>query len=203
MFGLNKEEIKLLSQLKSPQKIQDFLDTLAFNFEKEGETCMSPRRVLRDRKANCIEGAFLACTCLWLQGEKPLLLSLKVSHENDDDHAIALYKQNGYFGAISKTNHSVLRFRDPVYKTVRELAMSYFHEYFLQVDGQKTMSGYSSPINLKKFGEKWVTEENDLWDIAGIIYNSKHFATIPKINEKLIRKAHKMEIAGAGIAEHS
>lgn len=202
MFGLNKEEIKLLLKLKSPQKIQDFLDTLVFNFEKEGETCMSPRRVLRERKANCIEGAFLACACLWLQGEKPLLLNLKVNDKNDDDHAVALYKQNGYWGAVSKTNHSVLRFRDPVYKTVRELAMSYFHEYFLQSNGKKTMSGFSSPINLQKFGEKWVTSENDLWDIAEVIYDSEHFATVPKVNEKFIHKAHETERAGANIAEH-
>ncbi len=202
MFNLNKEEIKLFSKLNSPQKIQDFLDTLTFNFEKKGETCMSPRRVLREKKANCIEAAFFACACLWLTGEKPLILSLKVNDKNDDDHAIALYKQNGYWGAISKTNHSVLRFRDPVYKTVRELAMSYFHEYFLQANGKKTMTGYSSPINLKKFGEKWITEEKDLWNMSGFIYDSKHFETVPKLNQKFIRKAHRIERAGANIAEH-
>lgn len=201
MLELNKEEIKLLSKLKSPQKIQDFLDTLAFNYEKKGETCMSPRRVIRERKANCIEGAFLAGVCLWMQGEKPLLLNLKVNHKDDYDHVVVLYKQNGYWGSISKTNHSVLRFRDPIYKTVRELAMSYFHEYFLTVNGQKTMSGYSSPINLKKFGEEWVTEEKDLWEIAESIYDSKHFDVVPKVNEKLIRKAHSVECAGANISE--
>lgn len=202
MFNLNKEEIKLLSKLKSPQKIQDFLDTLVFNHEKEGETCMSPRMVLRERKANCIEGAFLACACLWFNGEKPLLLNLKVNHKNDDDHAVALYKQNGYWGAISKTNHSVLRFRDPVYKTVRELAMSYFHEYFLQSNGKKTMSGYSLQINLKKFGEKWITEEKDLWDMAEIIYDGKHFDTVPLKNKKFIRNASKAERMGASISEN-
>jgi hypothetical protein len=200
MFRLTKSELKILSSLKTPQKIQDFLDTIPFNYEKNGETCMSPRRVLKNKKAHCIEGAFLGATALLLQGQKPLIMSLKVK-KGDYDHAITLYKQNGYWGAISKTNHSVLRFRDPIYRNIRELALSYFHEYFLNKNGEKTLIGYSSPINLKKFGTKWITEEDDLWDIAEIIYDSPIIKIVPEKNKNLIKKATKNERAGANIKE--
>src|SRR3954471_11918592 len=104
MFNLTKDELKVLRKLNTPIKIQDFLDTLPINFEKLGDTQMSPRRVLREKKAHCIEGALLAATALWLHGKEPLLLDLKaVPH--DDDHVVALYKINGLWGAISKTNH--------------------------------------------------------------------------------------------------
>ena len=200
MFKLNKLEIALLSRLNTPDKIQDFLDSIPFNYEKKGETCMSPRRVLQEKKAHCIEGAMFAATALLLQGEKPLVLSLKVT-KGDDDHIVALYKKNGYWGAISKTNHSVLRFRDPIYKNIRELALSYFHEYFLVTSGKKTLYGYSKPINLKKFGMKWITSENDLWNIAETIYNMPHIKIIPSGNEKFIRLASNVEKRSANIKE--
>ncbi len=200
MLGLNKSELKRFYKLNTPDKIQDFLDSIPFNFETEGETCMSPRRVMREKKANCIEGAMFAATAFLLNKEKPLLLSIKVSR-GDFDHCVALYKRNGYWGAISKTNHSVLRFRDPVYKSVRELAMSYFHEYFLVKNGKKTMLGYFGPIDMNKFGVRWIVEEKDLWDIAGSIYKTKHTKVIPKNNKKDLRNASKVEMKSAGIPE--
>lgn len=200
MPALNAENLKILSQLNTPQKIQDFLDALPQNHEKNGVTCMSPARVLREKKAHCIEGAMLAAVALWLRGEKPLIMSLKVSH-GDDDHIVALYKMNGYWGAISKTNHAVLRYRDPIYRTTRELALSYFHEYFLTKNGKKTMVGYSQPINLKRFGTKWVNVEEDLWEIGNTIYNMPHIPVVPKENEKYIRDAHRVERTAARIKE--
>jgi len=200
MYNLTKSEIAILSRLKTPQKIQDFLDTFKFNYEKDRETCMSPRRVLNTKKAHCIEGAMLAATALLLQGQKPLVMNLKVT-KGDYDHLVTLYKQNGFWGAISKTNHSVLRFRDPVYRTARELALSYFHEYFLTSNGKKTLIGYSAPINLKKFGTKWVTEEHDLWNIAEKIYDTPIIKIIPAENKKFIRNASKNERSGANIKE--
>lgn len=200
MPPLTNEDKKILSRLNTPQKIQDFLDALPQNHEKNGETCMSPVRVLKEKKAHCIEGAMLAATALWLHGEKPLIMSLKVSRD-DDDHIIALYKKNGHWGAISKTNHAVLRFRDPIYRTPRELALSYFHEYFLTKSGKKTMRGYSQPISLKRFGTKWVNAEEDLWDIGNAIFNMPHIPVVPKGNEKHIRKAHPVERTAASIKE--
>src|SRR3989344_7323650 len=126
MFGLSPRELRILQKLTTPAKIQDFLDSLPMNHEKKGETHMSPRRVLCEKKAHCIEGALLAAVALWLHGEPPIIMNLSSRlGKGDVDHVVALYKRNGYWGAISKTNHSVLRFRDPIYRTPRELALSY------------------------------------------------------------------------------
>ena len=200
MLQLTKAEEAFLRKLDTPSKIQDYLDSLSFNFEKRGETCMSPRRVLQEQKAHCIEGAMLAAVGLMLQGRKPLLLNLKVE-KGDDDHVVALFKENGYWGAISKTNHAVLQYRDPVYRTVRELAMSYFNEYFLTKNGKKTMRGYSNIISMKKYGEEWITQEADLWSIAEDIYDSKHTSTVPKGNEIYIRIATELERKVASISK--
>lgn len=199
MLGLTQDEERFLRCLDTPQKVQDFLDSIPFNFEVSGETCKSPRKVLQTKMAHCMEGALLACAAFMLQGRKPYLLSLKVGHRSDQDHAVTLFKEDGYWGAVSKTNHAVLRYRDPVYRTVRELAMSYFHEYFLVSDGTKTMRGYSLPINLRRFGAKWITKEEDLWEIAETIYDSHHLPAIPKQNEKFIRKATSLERKAAKI----
>ncbi|TAJ15925.1 hypothetical protein EPO56_00505 [Patescibacteria group bacterium] len=192
MFGLSKEEMGVLSKLSSPIKIQDYLDTLPINYEKRGETHMSPRMVLREKKAHCIEGALLAATALWIQGEKPLIMDLTAGAD-DDDHVVALYKQNGYWGAISKTNHPLLRFRDPIYKTLRELALTYFHEWFLNESGKKMLVSYSIPINMERFDKSWITDEKDLWYIDEALDNAPHFELVPKQNKKLIRNADTFE----------
>jgi hypothetical protein len=191
MFGLSQEESAILKKLNTPIKIQDFLDSLPRNWEKKGATCMSPRRVLRERKAHCIEAALLAAAALWLKGEKPLVLDLRASRE-DFDHVIAVYQHNGYYGAISKTNHLGLRFRDPVYKNIRELAMSYFHEYLHDDNSHKTLRCYSSPINLQRFGSGWITAEEDLFDLALAIDSVRHFPVAPPNNLRRLRPADKM-----------
>ncbi|MBP9718564.1 hypothetical protein KBD59_04700 [Candidatus Gracilibacteria bacterium] len=192
MFGLSNLELKTLKKLSTPIKIQDFLDAVPLNWEKKGETYMSPRRVLRENKMHCLEGALLAATALWVQGKPAMLLDLKC--DGDDDHVVALYKQNGYWGAISKTNHCSLRFRDPIYKNLRELALSYFHEYFSNTTGKKVLRSYSStPFDLKKLGEKWITTEEELFFIAEAVDEAPHTQIIPKKNIKLIRKADTME----------
>src|SRR3989344_6708420 len=132
-----KQEWQLLASLNSPRKIQDYLDTLGINFEKGGETLRSPREVMKVGEAHCIEGALMAATALWYHDKSPLLLDL-VTSKSDFDHVVALFKVGKHWGALSKTNHAVLRYREPVYKSVRELAMSYFHEYFLD-NGKKTL----------------------------------------------------------------
>lgn len=200
MFGLTKKELAVLIKLNTPIKIQDFLDTLPFNFEKEGETYMSPRRVLRAKTAHCFEGALLAALALWLKGEKPLLLDLK-AYPHDDDHVVALYRQNGYWGAISKTNHAVLRFRDPVYRTIRELALSYFHEYFINKTGQKVLTSYSRPFNLSRFGQKWIVAEDNLHSLMLALDRSPHYQLIPRKNKKFIRPADKIERRAGGFVE--
>lgn len=200
MFGLSKDELAVLKKLSTPNKIQDFLDTLAFNYEKKAETCMSPRNVLREGKAHCLEGAMFAAAALWFHGEEPLLLNLETL-DIDDDHALALFKRNGHWGAISKTNHGVLRFRDPIYRTPRELALSYFHEYFMASTGDKTLRSYSRPFSLKRFGDEWITAEENLWDIAHALDESTHFPLVPKGYVKHLRPSSPVERAAGSIAE--
>src|SRR3989338_6965732 len=153
MFGFTKAELKLLQKLNTPAKIQDFLERLRANFEKNGETCRSPRMVLLKRSAHCLESAIFAAACLRLMGHKPLILDLK-AHRRDLDHVIAPFKINNRWGAISKSNHAVLRYREPIYRNIRELVMSYFHEYFLD-NGQKTLRQYSALLNLNTFENGW------------------------------------------------
>lgn len=202
MYHLTREEEEFLLSLDTPPKIQDFLDTLSFNHEEDGETCMSPRRVLQKRKAHCVEGALLASTCLLLQKRQPLVVSLRVT-ENDYDHVITVYKENGLFGALSMTNHAVLGFRDPVYRSIRELALSYFHEYFLATTGEKTLRGYSRLLHLKQFGTDWITEEKELFHIPKAISNKPHTPIFPKGTDKYLRNADAMTRYSADISKET
>lgn len=199
MFGLDKSELSIFKKLSTPIKIQDYLDAMPLNFEKNGETYMSPRRVLRENKAHCLEGAMLAGLALWLQGKQPWVLDFRAP--KDEDHVVALYKINGLWGAISKTNHATLRFRDPVYRTIRELAMSYFHEYTDTKIGKKTLREYSLPYNLKKLGTKWITAEEDLFYVAQLVDDLPHYQVFPQKNLKFIRKADPMEFRAGTIIE--
>lgn len=191
---LTAEEYDALSRLSTPIKIQDFLDAIPFNFEKEGDTHLSPRRVLREDRSHCIEGALLAAAALWIAGEPPLLMNVSARMgKGDVDHVIALYKRGGYWGAISKTNHSTIRFRDPIYRTPRELALSYFHEWFMNETGEKTLECYSKPLDLRRFGTEWITAEKDVWHIADALSILPHYQLVPKGNLRYVRKADPME----------
>lgn len=199
-FSLTKEELSILRKLNTPIKIQNFLDDMPINFEKDGYTNMSPRRALRENKIHCFEGALIAALALWINGEEPLIMDMKSSKE-DVDHVLCVYKRNGYWGAISKTNHATIRFRDPVYKTVRELAMSYFHEWFMDKNGMKTLRSFSNPYNLKKEKIDWITNEKDLWHLVDVLDNLPHFDVAPKKNLNLLRPADKMERKAGKIVE--
>jgi hypothetical protein len=149
---------------------------------------------------HCLEGALIAALALWVQGEPALLLDLK-TNGRDADHVVTLYKRNGYWGAISKTNHASLRFRDPVYKTLRELALSYFHEYFLDTNGKKVLRSFSNPFNLKRINTSWITTDEDLHAIAEAIDTSPHHTLVPKKNIRCIRPADSMERKAGKILE--
>lgn len=191
-FGLNAKEKAVFQRLRTPIHIQNFLDSMPVNWEKKGETCMSPRRVLRAHKMHCMEGAMFAAAALWLHGEKPLLLDLRA--KGDDDHVVALYKRNGYWGALSKTNHASLRFRDPIYTTIREIALSYFHEYFSDVTGKKVLREYSArPFDLACFGTYWMTSEDDLFEIPTAVDTARHVQIVPRTNVRFLRNADSME----------
>jgi len=197
----NKKELKVLKSLNTPQKIQSFLNDLSFRFEKK-DTYNSPRKILNDHKAHCFDGALLAASALWVNGEKPLLLDLKVAEKKRDvDHVIVLFKRDGFWGAISKTNHAVLRYREPVYKSVRELAMSYFHEYFMN-NGEKTLRSFSKPFDLSKFGTEWLTSEKDLYYIVEALDISPHTQILSNKQIKNLRRADKIEIKTGEIVEY-
>ena len=192
--GLTVREYKILKNLSTPIKIQNFLDTIPMNWEKKGDTYMSPRRVLQEGKAHCIEGAILAAAALWIAGEPPLIMNFSpLSGKGDFDHVVALYKRGRYWGAISKTNHSCLRFRDPIYRTPRELALSYFHEWFMDTTGEKILERYSKPLDLRRFGVSWLTDEEDLQEIADALDETPHYNLVPKENRRYVRKADSME----------
>ncbi len=153
---------------------------------------MSPRRVLREQKAHCMEGAMLAAVALWLQGREPLLMDLRAD-ATDDDHVIAPFVMNRYWGAISHTNHGTLRYRDPIYKNPRELAISYFHEYTHDESGDKTLVSYTKPFNLKKIKPTWITDEADLWHMVKMLDDLPHLPLVPERNKKLLRKIDPIE----------
>ncbi|MFZ3044203.1 MAG: hypothetical protein WA058_03830 [Minisyncoccia bacterium] len=199
---LTKEEFATLKKLSTPVKIQDYLDALPMNFEKGGDTHRSPRAVLRAQKAHCIEGAMLAATALWIAGEPPLILNLSARMGRGDvDHVIALYKRGGFWGAVSKTNHAVLRFRDPIYRTLRELALSYFNEWFLP-SGEKTLECYSKQLDMRRFGTEWIMAEKDLWEVADALSVLPHYDLVPKGNWRYVRKADPMELKAGSFTEY-
>lgn len=198
---LSPFELRLFTKLSTPQKIQDYLDSLPINFELSGETYFSATRVLKEKTAHCLEGAVLAAAVLAFHGEKPLLLDFRTTND-DEDHVVALFRQNGYWGAISKTNHAVLRSRDPVYRNLRELAISYFHEYFLFKNGKKTLREYSMPIDLRRFEPAtWVTAQDHLFWLAEAVDDSRHFPLVAKKNVRLLRNATSTEIKAGSTVE--
>ena len=197
----SKEELNIIKKLNTPVKIQDFINNLSTNFEERGETCQSPRQVLKSRKAHCMEGAMLAAAILRYHGFKPLLVDLETSKE-DYDHVLAVFKKEKCWGAITKTNHSVLRYREPVYRTIRELVMSYFHEYFLNSSGKKTLRKYSYPVNLENFDKfDWEASEDEIWFIPDYLTKVKHFPILTKSQIQRLRKADKIEIRAGKLVD--
>lgn len=203
-FGYTEKEVKLFRRLNSPQKIQDYINSIPFNFDERPGTCLSPRLVFNKNIADCVEGAILASAILEFQGHKPLLLDLRsVKNPYDYDHVVSVFKVDRFFGAISKTNHAVLRYRDPIYKTIRELVMSYFNEYFLE-DGKKTLREYSDLLDLNKFNKiNWRTTEKDLHQILDKLDTIKHHQILNKKQIKNLRKVDKIEIDASWEEEYN
>ncbi|GDY09631.1 MAG: hypothetical protein DWI21_05095 [Planctomycetota bacterium] len=166
---LSLEELSLLKSLNRPEKIQAFLDNeVRYNPET---TCRSPRRVIRDRRAHCAEGAFFAAAAMDANGIPPLIIDLEAIR--DDDHLLAVFREHGRWGAVAQSYYAGLRFREPVYRTLRELVMSYYEHYF-NAAGEKTLRTFSRPVNLHRFDRlNWMTTEDDVWEIC------EYLCTIP------------------------
>jgi hypothetical protein len=185
-LGLSPSEFAVLRRLNTPQKIHKFLYGLRQNFELQGNTCRPVREVLRVRRAHCIEGAMVAAAALWVHGEPPLLMDMRA--KRDYDHVVTLYRRRGRWGALSKTNGVFLRSRDPVYRTLRELAMSYFHEYANRADF-KTLREFSIPFDLRRVDSKvWVSGTKNAWSVCDALDELRHFPLMGGRHVRLITR---------------
>lgn len=177
------DEIAFLKTLSDPDKIQGFLDSIDYNPNYE---CRSPGWVIKKRSAHCFEGALFAAAAMHFIGYKPLIVDMKAY--NDDDHVIAVYKKNGHWGAVAKSNFTTLRYREPVYRSLRELVMSYFDFYF-NIAGDKSLRAYSLPLDLTIYDSKhWRTTDDDLEYIGDKLETMRHY---PVVSEKMLKNLSK------------
>jgi hypothetical protein len=176
----SKKELDFLSKFVNPWNIQVYLDAIDYNPNNE---CRSPRWVIKKRSAHCFEGALFAAAALDFIGHKPLIVDMKAF--NDDDHVIAVFREDGYWGAVAKSNFTSLRFREPVYRSMRELIMSYF-DFFFNINGEKSLRSYTLPFDLTSFNSRnWATTDEDLEYIGNKIESLYHF---PVVSENMIKK---------------
>lgn len=182
-LGLSRRHFALLKRLDSPQKIQEWLNAIPINHEIGGETCMSVQEVLTQRRAHCIEGAFVAACAFWVQGMPPLVMHLDCDL-SDYPHVIAVFRFHGHWGAISKTNGVGLRYRDPIYRSLRELAMSYMHEYSNKRH-RKTLRSYSAAFDMRRIEPKlWVSGGTQCWEAHDRLEGLRHY---PLVTERLAK----------------
>jgi hypothetical protein len=200
-LGLSPREFAILRRLSSPEKIQAYLNATPINHEVGGETVLSAREVLRQKRAHCIEGAMLAACALWVHGDPPLVMHLDC-HESDYPHVIALFRRHGAWGAISKTNGAPLRYRDPIYRSLRELALSYFHEYSNR-RGLKTLRSYSVAFDLRRLDPAdWVTNERSCWKAHDRLVALRHYRLITERQERLLAKRDAFERRASKLVEY-
>src|SRR5215475_6145348 len=188
-------ELRKLRSLKDPYGIQKFLDSQPYHL---ADTAFSPRRVLREDTSHCFEGATFAAAALRVNGYPPLVLDLEAEH--DTDHVIAVYKQRGHWGAVAKSNYTGCRYREPVYRTLRELALSYFNIYF-NLRKERTLRRFSRPVSLARFDpQHWMTTDKPIWFIVYYLFEIKHYPLFtPRIAKRLHRvdeRVYEAEILG-------
>lgn len=197
---LTPVERRLFARLDTPQKIQDFLDRVPANFELSGDTVLSPRQVIKQRLAHCAEAALFAATVLMFHGRRAWLMDLR-AHPHDQDHIVTLFRERGLWGAISKTNHAILRWRDPIYRSARELAMSYAHEYCLP-RGKKSLLEFSRPFLLTRYAPKrWIVADEDLHWLMDELDASPHVPVAPPPVMRLRRRSDPIELDAQRIVE--
>jgi hypothetical protein len=197
---LTPAEIRLFARLDSPQKIQTYVDRLPANFEPDGDTLMSPRRMMKARVAHCAEGAMFAAAVLAFHNQDAWLMDIR-SLPSDHDHIVTLFKQRGLWGAISKTNHAILRWRDPIYRSPRELAMSYAHEYCLP-GGKKSMLEFSRPFSLTRFAPKrWVIADEELHWLMDRLDDAPHIPVAPPAALRARRRSSPIELKAQEVVE--
>lgn len=178
-------EVRSLRALNTPFKVQHALNLMPYH---HAQSAWSPRLVLKHRTAHCLEAALFAAAALRVNGFEPLLFDLEAVQ--DDDHVLALYRLDGHWGAIAKSNFAGLRFREPVYRSLRELAMSYFDDYY-NLRGERTLRGYSKPLNLRRFDRmNWMTTDEALWEIPEALVHTAHYSLI---SEKQAKRLNRLD----------
>jgi hypothetical protein len=198
--ALTGAERALLSRQSDPAQLQAFINAIPINHEPDGDTCYTVREVLRHRRAHCIEAALVAACALWLNGEAPLLLDLRA--QGDWDHVVALFRRGGLWGAIAKSNHLALRGRDPVYRTLRELALSYFHEYHND-KGEKTLREYSRAFDLRSLDPgAWVSGSDGAWEVERRIDLAHHYRLIPQSQQRYLTPIDAMAWRAKRLVEY-
>jgi hypothetical protein len=184
-FGLSPADVRTLRALKTPMQIQKFIDALQYQY---ADTAGSPQRTLRERKGHCLEGALLAAAALRVNGHPPLLMDLEAVH--DDDHVVALYRERGLWGGIAKSNFAGLRFRSAVYRTLRELALSYVEHYY-NLRGERTLRSYAGPVNLARVDSRhWMTTEEEAWCVPELLIAARHYLLFP---DKVARELPRLD----------
>jgi len=199
--ALDAKERSTLARLATPERIQAFVDALPINHELHGETVLSVREVLRQRRAHCIEAAFVAACALWVHGRPPLVMHLDCDPA-DWPHVVALYRRGRCWGAISKSNHIGLRYRDPVYRSLRELAMSYFHEY-TDRRGRRTLVSHSGAFDLRRIDPAdWVTAKDPCWAAHDRLAALRHTPLVTPRQRATLSRQDAFERRLAGVAQH-
>src|SRR5436190_3258266 len=201
VLGLTRAEFAILGRLDAPERIQLFLNAIPANHEIGGETILSVREVLRQRRAHCIEAAFVAACALWIHGAPPLLMFMDCD-TSDHPHVLALFRRGRHWGAISKHNGAQLRFRDPVYRSLRELAMSYFHEYF-DKHGRRTLRRYSRPFDMRRIDPAlWVTSSSACQHANDRLTALRGYALISRGQERQLSRRDRFEREAAKLVEY-
>ena len=200
-LGLSPKEFATLRRLATPPQIQDYVNAIPINHEIGGQTILSVREVIRQRRAHCIEGAYFAACALWVHGEPPLVMHLDCDL-SDFPHVVALFRRGGHWGAISKTNGAPLRYRDPIYRSLRELVMSYFHEYYNK-RGHKTLRSYSGSFDMRRIEpEHWVTSEKSCWKSHDRLADLRHYPLISARQARLLSRRDPFERRAAKVVQY-
>jgi hypothetical protein len=185
-FGLTRAELGKLRRLKDPHGIQRYMDDMPYHL---ADTAWSPRRVLAENTSHCFEGALFAAAALRVNGYAPLILDLEA--ENDTDHVIAVYRAHGHWGAIAKSNYTGCRYREPVYRTLRELALSYFEVYF-NLRRERSLRTFSRPVNMSRFDrEAWMTTDEPVWFVANYLFDIHHYRLLAP---GMAKRLHRLDV---------
>jgi hypothetical protein len=190
-LGFTRAELRTLRALKTPAGVQKFLDELPYNLRFDAR---SPRKVLHDGTASCLDGGIFAEAALRILGFPPLIFDLEADH--DTDHVVAIYKVRGHWGAVAKSNFTGCRYREPVYRNLRELALSYFNIYF-NLRFERTLRRYSRPVNLGRFDHRdWMTTDKPIWFIAEYLCEIPHIPLLPPGAEKRLTRVDRRTVRG-------